>query len=94
MKFVIVVAALAMSAPVFAAECTVEKPLEPKLHTDMLLPKPKEICGEKTELPRSTPKDEVQEARSGCCSHHGGVCGCGGTNAACCDGTFSPTCGC
>jgi len=28
------------------------------------------------------------EARSGCCSHHGGVCGCG-----CCDGTFlSSTC--
>jgi len=28
------------------------------------------------------------EARSGCCSHHGGVCGCG-----CCDGTgLSSTC--
>lgn len=28
------------------------------------------------------------EARSGCCSHHGGVCGCG-----CCDGTsLSTTC--
>ncbi|PJE63369.1 hypothetical protein COU89_03685 [Candidatus Roizmanbacteria bacterium CG10_big_fil_rev_8_21_14_0_10_45_7] len=28
------------------------------------------------------------EARSGCCSHHGGVCGCG-----CCDGTsLSQTC--
>ena len=28
------------------------------------------------------------EARSGCCSHHGGVCGCG-----CCDGTsLSATC--
>jgi hypothetical protein len=27
-------------------------------------------------------------ARSGCCSHHGGVCGCG-----CCDGTpLSPKC--
>lgn len=30
----------------------------------------------------------VVEARSGCCSHHGGVCGCG-----CCDGTLlSTTC--
>ncbi len=28
------------------------------------------------------------DARSGCCSHHGGVCGCG-----CCDGTpLSATC--
>lgn len=30
----------------------------------------------------------LAEARSGCCSHHGGVCGCG-----CCDGTsLSNTC--
>jgi hypothetical protein len=30
----------------------------------------------------------ITEARSGCCSHHGGVCGCG-----CCDGTsLSATC--
>ena len=28
--------------------------------------------------------------RSGCCSHHGGVCGCDGGRAACCDGTDSP----
>ena len=31
---------------------------------------------------------KIVEARSGCCSHHGGVCGCG-----CCDGTsLSTTC--
>lgn len=30
----------------------------------------------------------IASARSGCCSHHGGVCGCG-----CCDGTgLSATC--
>jgi len=30
----------------------------------------------------------IAEARNGCCSHHGGVCGCG-----CCDGTsLSSTC--
>ena len=30
----------------------------------------------------------ITDARSGCCSHHGGVCGCG-----CCDGTpLSTTC--
>lgn len=33
-------------------------------------------------------------ARSGCCSHHSGVCGCSGGRAACCDGTLSPSCGC
>jgi predicted transporter len=33
-------------------------------------------------------------ARRGCCSHHGGVCGCSQGRAVCCDGTYSPTCGC
>lgn len=33
--------------------------------------------------------------RSGCCSHHSGVCGCSATGrAVCCDGTLSPSCGC
>ncbi len=30
----------------------------------------------------------------GCCSHHGGVCGCEGGRKVCCDGTFSPSCTC
>ncbi len=30
----------------------------------------------------------------GCCSHHGGVCGCKNDRAVCCDGQLSPTCGC
>ena len=33
-------------------------------------------------------------ARRGCCSHHGGVCGCSGGRAVCCDGALSPSCGC
>ena len=32
--------------------------------------------------------------RRGCCSHHGGVCGCSGGRAVCCDGSYSPSCGC
>lgn len=32
--------------------------------------------------------------RQGCCSHHGGVCGCGGSRLMCCDGTLSPSCPC
>ncbi len=32
--------------------------------------------------------------RQGCCSWHGGVCGCVGGRAKCCDGTLSPSCGC
>lgn len=32
--------------------------------------------------------------RRGCCSNHGGVCGCSGNKKKCCDGTISPTCKC
>jgi hypothetical protein len=32
--------------------------------------------------------------RQGCCSYHGGVCGCSGGRALCCDGRLSPSCGC
>ncbi|MCA9593401.1 MAG: hypothetical protein KC776_08820 [Myxococcales bacterium] len=42
--------------------------------------------------PVSAPSAEV--ARRGCCSHHGGVCGCSGGRAQCCDGQLSPSCGC
>lgn len=37
-------------------------------------------------------KDE--DFRRGCCSHHGGVCGCSNGRALCCDGSLSPSCGC
>lgn len=33
-------------------------------------------------------------AQRGCCSHHGGVCGCSGGQDVCCDGDKSPSCGC
>ncbi|MBG0777451.1 MAG: hypothetical protein H0S85_13585 [Desulfovibrionaceae bacterium] len=36
----------------------------------------------------------LQLAKRGCCSHHGGVCGCSNGRAVCCDRTYSPTCGC
>jgi len=38
------------------------------------------------------PVEEI--AKSGCCSWHGGVCGCRGGRAICCDGAASPSCGC
>jgi hypothetical protein len=38
--------------------------------------------------------DREPDARSGCCSHHKGVCGCENDRAKCCDGQLSPTCGC
>ena len=34
------------------------------------------------------------EAQRGCCSWHGGVCGCSAGRTACCDGSLSPSCRC
>jgi len=39
-------------------------------------------------------QDAQQVAQRGCCSWHGGVCGCQGGRIVCCDGGFSPSCGC
>ena len=35
-----------------------------------------------------------QIVQRGCCSHHGGVCGCSGGRQVCCDGALSPSCLC
>ena len=32
--------------------------------------------------------------QSGCCSWHGGVCGCSNGRKTCCDGETSPSCSC
>ena len=39
-------------------------------------------------------KADTDANRSGCCSHHGGVCGCSFGSVTCCDGSTSPSCGC
>jgi hypothetical protein len=38
--------------------------------------------------------DESVPMGQGCCSHHGGECGCQDGRDVCCDNTFSPTCTC
>lgn len=40
----------------------------------------------------NAPEDVI--AKSGCCSHHDGVCGCANGKTQCCDGTQSPSCTC
>ena len=55
------------------------------------------------ESPQASCEDRLTQAdqsaderigKRGCCSHHGGVCGCGGVRLQCCDGTLSPSCRC
>lgn len=47
---------------------------------------------EQMTLGKTNPFDSL-EGR-GCCSWHGGVCGCQSGRAVCCDGSLSPSCGC
>lgn len=44
----------------------------------------------------SGPADVEGEAvaQRGCCSWHGGVCGCSWGRIVCCDGQYSPSCTC
>ena len=51
---------------------------------------PQSIC---EQLVRSGVSTE-ELGKSGCCSWHGGVCGCHNGRAVCCDGQLSPSCGC
>jgi len=44
--------------------------------------------------PKSASHRSVGHTGKGCCSRHGGVCGCGSGSIKCCDGTYSPTCEC
>ncbi|MBI4412670.1 MAG: hypothetical protein HY541_09335 [Deltaproteobacteria bacterium] len=41
-----------------------------------------------------TEMDTGPIAGSGCCSWHGGACGCSLGQVVCCDGTYSPSCDC
>jgi hypothetical protein len=45
------------------------------------------------ENPDKYAMNKVERGR-GCCSWHGGVCGCINGRVLCCDGTLSPTCRC
>ena len=38
--------------------------------------------------------EQAPPKKSGCCSHHKGVCGCQSGRTVCCDGGLSPTCTC
>lgn len=45
-------------------------------------------------MPTAPPATAADEDGQGCCSHHGGVCGCNGGHTMCCDNTQSPSCSC
>ncbi|MBJ6799927.1 hypothetical protein [Geomonas propionica] len=48
----------------------------------------------KDELCKATTSEKDELGRRGCCSWHGGVCGCSDGRVVCCDGSYSPSCTC
>ena len=80
MAMCIAVVVLFFSSNVLAAEVAVKKSFEQAASQDI-------NC-----LNNSFHTQET--ARRGCCSHHGGVCGCSGGRQICCDNSFSPSCTC
>ena len=46
------------------------------------------------QLKEDNKQDTKEYAQRGCCSWHGGVCGCTGGRVVCCDSTYSPSCLC
>ncbi len=58
--------------------------------------KDKNCASSQTQLCEKEAQDtEEKIAGRGCCSWHGGVCGCSSSGrAVCCDGQLSPSCGC
>lgn len=50
----------------------------------------KEYC---QKLKNNGASDDVI-AKRGCCSWHGGICGCTSGRVVCCDNTYSPSCTC
>ncbi|WP_026841859.1 hypothetical protein [Citrifermentans bremense] len=52
------------------------------------------VTPDKTEICKATSAEKDEVGRRGCCSWHGGVCGCSGGTVVCCDGSYSPSCTC
>lgn len=55
---------------------------------------PEFLKKEEKSCQKDKPETKEETAQSGCCSWHGGVCGCSGGRKVCCDGSLSPSCGC
>jgi hypothetical protein len=57
---------------------------------------PAAVCEQPAVTAAAEADGRIEEARRGCCSWHDGVCGCDRNvgRLICCDGTYSPSCGC
>lgn len=72
---------LVAAAPVAPAESPASKPTPTQSEQSV-------DCENRTFASRE------EAMQSGCCSWHGGVCGCSNGRKKCCDGTKSPSCTC
>jgi hypothetical protein len=77
-----------LSAPI-AEQAQVCAGEQPKSLLDALVGPAKSTCDQE-----ASEATEGDQAGQGCCSWHGGQCGCSSGRVVCCDGQYSPSCGC
>ena len=65
-----------------------------KIHNNQNFTPINPACSSELTILEENSDQNITVARQGCCSHHGGVCGCSNGRTVCCDSTLSPTCGC
>ena len=92
MKTIVLLVILSFSvAPAVSASS--DQPTHKQVSTILAERQPVQSA-EENDIGTSLTTPDIDPGRSGCCSWHGGVCGCSGGRALCCDGTLSPSCGC
>lgn len=94
-KLFLIVLLLASSTAFAEVSRSNEEAINPSIESTQMIPQ------ESQQSRCDSSKDSLavvdinkQLERRGCCSHHGGVCGCSSGRATCCDGSLSPSCGC
>lgn len=73
------------------AAAIVTAPQLPSLPADNTVQPP---AAEQVDCESRTFASADEAMQSGCCSWHGGVCGCSNGRKKCCDGKLSPSCTC
>ncbi|ACH39023.1 hypothetical protein Gbem_2010 [Citrifermentans bemidjiense Bem] len=86
--------ALFVSAVVLSAGTAFAAELPPVLTAPQISAVITAVTPDKTEICNATSAEKDEIGRRGCCSWHGGVCGCSGGSVVCCDGSYSPSCTC
>lgn len=92
--FAVIAVCFLLAGPLYAAEAPESDPMKEtrvEAAQKQLEPEGEDVACDDAD---QVWEDGVKLAKRGCCSWHGGVCGCKEGRIVCCDATYSPTCKC